>query len=162
MMDIDKLNSLLHYMKGAEPFSKTFKQLIASNKTWCPFTHGAKIDFDCYASNPAVNGLLRWVEKFLICTKFLDANRYSIDHMMDILMKLKNPQSIVHYAEFKSLIKDLEGHINFIEKDITGKLDRLTCAECERLDEAIVCFQNYCFVASIIMAVSAVESRIND
>lgn len=85
-MDIDKLNSLLHYMKGAEPFSKTFQQLTMNTKKWCPFTHGDKIDNDCYVSNPAVNGL----------------------------------------------------------------------------DEAIVCFQNYCFIATIIMAVSAVESRINE
>lgn len=162
MMDIDKLNSLLHYMKGAEPFLKTFKRLTTSSEAWCPFTHGDKIDYDCYDSNPAVNGLLRWLEKFVVCCKFLDANRYSIDHMAELLTKLNNPKTIVYYAEFKSLTKELEGHIHFIEKDIADKLKRFTCVECERLDEAIVCFQNYCFVASIIMAVSAVENRINE
>jgi hypothetical protein len=52
--------------------------------------------------------------------------------------------------------------ISFLEKDILKKLSRISCKECARLDEALVCFQNYCFYASIVMAVSAVESRIHE
>lgn len=162
MNDIDKLNELLHYLKGVEPFSKIYKDLIKDNKNWCPFTHGEKINLDCYKSNPAVNALLEWVEKYIICCKFLDTNRYSIDEMTDMLTKLENPEIIGYYEDFKSLIMKFKVIIEFLEDDVSNKLERFTCLECKRLDEAIVCFQNYCFYACIIMAVSAVESRIHD
>lgn len=162
MADIDKLNTLLHFMKGVEPFSKIFRDLIRRNKNWCPFTHGKEINYDCYKANPTVNSLLEWVEKYIICCKFLDANRYSVDEMANILTKLKSPETIIYYEVFQSLIKRLKEAINFLENDISNKLERFTCLECMRLDEAIVCFQNYCFYACIIMAVSAVENRIHE
>ena len=39
MGDEDKLNTLLHYMKGAERFSAIFQDLTRASKAWCPFTH---------------------------------------------------------------------------------------------------------------------------
>jgi hypothetical protein len=50
--------------------------------------------------------------------------------------------------------------IKFIEPTIVKKLERVACTECVRLDEAAVCFSNYCFTASVAMAVSAVEYRL--
>ena len=162
MDDIDKLNALLHYMKGVEPFSKIFKDLIKDTKNWCPFTHGEEINYDCYKANPAVNALLEWIKKYIICCKFLDTNRYSIDEMTDILTKLENPKTIIYYEDFQSLVKRLKEIINFLEDDVSNKLERFACSECMRLDEAIVCFQNYAFYACVIMAVSAVETRIHE
>jgi len=78
------------------------------------------------------------------------------------MTKLKSPESLVYYEEFQSVTKRLIVLINFLEKDISNKLSRISCNECQRLDEALVCFQNYCFYASIVMAVSAVESRIHE
>ena len=37
----------------------------------------------------------------------------------------------------------------------------LTCEECDRLDEALNSFENYCYYSSVIMAVSAVEARLH-
>lgn len=45
---------------------------------------------------------------------------------------------------------------------IEATLSRFTCLECQRLDEAIECLRNYCFHASVVMAVSAVEARITE
>lgn len=113
MEDIDKLNMLLHYMKGFEPFTKTYKNLIRNNKEWCPFMHGEKINYDCYRANPSVNSLLSWIEKYIICCKFLDVNRYSVDEMTGILERLRNPEAMVHYEEFQSSIGSLQGNITF-------------------------------------------------
>lgn len=162
MEDRDKLNALLHYMKGFEPFSVIFKNLLRDSKNWCPFTHGEKINLDCYKSNPAVMALLTWTDKYIFCCKFLDADRYTIDEMNVIITRLNSPATLVYYEEFKSLTSRLKELIDFLEKDISNKLGRISCAECARLDEALVCFQNYCFYASIVMAVSAVESRIHE
>jgi len=162
MEDRDKLNTLLHFMKGCEPFSVIFKNALRDSKSWCPFTHGDKINSDCYKSNPAVIAFLAWCEKYIFCCKFLDADRYTIDEMNGIMTKLRSPESLVYYEEFQSLTKRLRELINFLEKDISNKLSRISCKECARLDEALVCFQNYCFYASIVMAVSAVESRIHE
>lgn len=160
MEDLDKLNELLHFMKGVEPFSKTFAELTKSSKQWCPFQHDDGFNSDCYKSNPVVQAMIDWIEKYLICCKYLDANKYSLDSMTDTLERLKMPERISGYDDFKLLIYNLKGQIKFVEPDICDKLSRLECTECMRLDEALVCFQNYCFYSTIVMAVSAVEYRI--
>jgi hypothetical protein len=136
--------------------------LTRDNKNWCPFTHGKKINYNCYKLNPAVNALLEWIEKYIICCKFLDTNRYAIDEIAEILIDLKNPEKLIYYEEFRPLIQRLNHLILFLEDDVSIKLERFTCQECHRLDEALVCFENYSYYASIVMAVSAVENRIHE
>jgi len=160
MHDLDKLNELLHFMAGAEPFSKTFAELTKSSKQWCPFQHDDGFNLDCYNNNPSVQATVFWTEKYLICCKYLDINKYHLDSMTDILERLKMPERTSGYDDFKLLINNLKGLIQFVEPDICGKLSRLECTECERLDEALVCFQDYCFYSAVVMAVSAVEYRI--
>lgn len=160
MEDLDKLNELLHFMKGAEPFSKTFAELTKSSKQWCPFQHDDGVNSDCYKNNPSVQAMINWTEKYLICCKYLDINRYSLDFMIDTLEKLKIPEKISGYDDFHSLINGLKTQIKFVEPSICDKLSLLECTECIRLDESLVCFQNYCFYSAVVMAVSAVEYRI--
>jgi len=160
MEDLDKLNELLHYIKGVEPFSKIFAELTKYRKQWCPFQHDDGFNLDCYNTNPSVQAVIDWTEKYLICCKYLDINKYSLDSMTDTLQKLKIPEKMSGYDDFQLLIDDLKGQIKFAEQDICDKLSRLECTECIRLDETLVCFQNYCFYAAIVMAVSAVEYRI--
>ncbi len=158
--DLDKLNELLHYMAGVEPFSMIFNELTKSSKQWCPFQHDDGFNLDCYNANPSVQSLINWTEKYLVCCKYLDINKYSLDSMTDDLESLKTPERISSYDDFKLFIDNLKGRINFVEPDVSSKLSRLECTECERLDEALVCFQNYCFYSAVVMAVSAVEYRI--
>lgn len=160
MDDKDKLNELLHYMAGAEPFKKTFALLIRNRKKWCPFLHGNGVDLNCYHANPSVQSLLDWIEKYLICCKYLAINKYSVDAMSDTLIKLRTPEAMHHYDDFQKLLDQLAVHIEFVESELHDKLSRLECQECTRLDEALVCFQNYCFYSAVVMAVSAVEYRI--
>lgn len=160
MRDIDKINELLHFMKGSEPFSKTLAELIETREEWCPFLHDEGVNLHCYNANPSVTALLYWIDKYVICCKYLDANKYTVDAMADVLTRLRIPERMTEYDDFDSLIQELEIHIHFVEPDVTEKLNRFTCQECQRLDEALVCFQNYCFYSSIVMAVSAVECRI--
>lgn len=160
MEDLDKLNELLHFMKGAECFSKTFTELTKLSKQWCPFQHDDGFNLDCYNNNPSVQATIDWTEKYLICCKYLDINKYSLDSMTDTLKMLKIPEKINGHDDFKSLLNHLKGQIKFVEPDVFDKLSRLECTECKRLDEALVCFQNYCFYSAVVMAVSAVEYRI--
>ncbi len=160
MEDIDKLNELLHFMKGAEPFSVTFTELTKSSEQWCPFQHGDGFNLDCYKTHSQVQAIINWTEKYLICCKYLDINKYSLDSMTDTLEKLRIPEEIREHADFQLFIDDLKLLIKFVEPDICDKLSRLECTECERLDEALVCFQNYCFYSAVVMSVSAVEYRI--
>lgn len=160
MNDIDKINELLHFMKGAEPFSKTFAELIETREEWCPFQHEDGVNYDCYKANPCVTALLNWTGKYIICCKYLDANKYTVDNMGKVLTRLRIPETMTSYEDFDKLILELNEHIAYIEPDVSKKLSRLICRECHRLDEALVCCQNYCFYSSIVMAVSAVECRI--
>ena len=158
-VEMDKINEMLHYFR-AEPFSKTLQELTSHCKTWCPFSHGKRIKNDCYKAHPGLKNVLAWINKFIVCSKFLDCNRYTVDSMSVIYSKLCNPELIADYGEFSLLLNRLKGEIRFIEKDIITKNRRLTCIECQRLDESLVCFENYSYYAAVVMAVSAVENRI--
>jgi hypothetical protein len=161
-MDEDKINELVHYMKGVEPFSEIFSYFTKNYKKWCAFRHGKKINYTCYRTNAGLNCFLKWLEKYVICCNFLDVDRYTVNEMSDILTKLKNPEIIVYCKDFKSRLDRSKVCIDFIEKDIKRKLENFTCQECQRLDEAIVCFLNHCFYSCVTMAVSAVETRIHE
>lgn len=104
--------------------------------------------------------MLNWGRTYVRAVKFIDSNRYSIDRMVVILNQLGNPERIENHRQFRQLANEFGSQVNFIEADVTAKLDRISCDECERLDEAIVAFSNYCFTASVAMAVSAVENRL--
>lgn len=158
----DLLSYLLHHMKGVEPYSKTFSWLLWGHKKWCPFTHGEEIGYDCYKAVPAIKGLLKSLEEYISCCRFLDVDRRDVDDMTNILEKLKNPETVVYIDVFESLTKELREHIVSLEDEISEKLRRMSCLECMRLDEAMVCFKNFCFHASTVMAVSGVESRIHE
>lgn len=158
--DLDKLNCLIHFMKGIEPFSATLKQVLKYRKQWCPFQHDNGVDNDCYNSYEPVSLLLDWIDKYITCCKYLDINRYVLDDMTNILAKLRTPETMSSFDDFQKLIDELNRKVAFNEEGIQEKLARFTCHECERLDEALVCFENYCFYGSIVMSVSAIESRI--
>lgn len=104
--------------------------------------------------------MVLWIDRYLICCKYLDINKYHLDTMVSILENLKMPERIQGYDGFKELISNLKSLISFIEPGISDKLTRLQCIECKRLDEALVCYQNYCFYSAVVMSVSAVEYRI--
>lgn len=163
MADEDKLNTLLHYMKAIEPFSIILKDLTKGSKSWCPFTHDdCGVNPDCYAAHPAINSVLTWSHKYVLCARFLDLDRYSVNRMTETLTALSSPHQIENHRAFVSLLNDLHMSVLFVEGKLTNKLNHLSCEECVRLDEALVCFHNYCFTASVAMAVSAVEYRLVD
>jgi len=161
MGDEDKLNSLLHYMKGVEPFSAIFRESVRGSKTWCPFTHsGTDLNVDCYSANPSIQAMLEWGRKYVQVTKFADSNRYTVDDLSDVMARLASPERMKNYEDFRELLTEIKSHVAFIESSLHEKLNRLSCYECSRLDEALVAFSNYCFTASVAMAVSAVENRL--
>lgn len=161
MGDEDKLNALLHYMKGVQRFSGIFREITRGSKTWCPFTHAnTGLSVECYSANPRIQATLEWGKKYVQVAKFADANRYTVDEMSALLTRLDSPEGIQGYEDFLGLMNQFRSHITFIESELHQKLDRISCYECSRLDEAIVAFSNYCFTASIAMAVSAVENRL--
>jgi len=156
------LNRLLHYLKGVESFLEILKHLTKDIKNRCPFKHGKKIEVACYDSNPAIIALLQLMDKYIICCKVLDLDKYTTDEMDNILIKLKHPKTLFDYKMFQIKIKRFRELSAFLEANLKIKLEKLQCKECIRLDEAIVCFQNYCFYSTVIMAVSTVESRLHD
>jgi len=159
----DVLNNLLHYMKGVEPFSKIITDLVRNRKKWCPFTHDdIEINHRCYHANPSAQTLISYVNKYAKCCGYLDVHPNALADIKGICNELSIPERMSSLTDFDKIIKGLKKNVAFVEPDVSNKLSRFSCLECQRLDEAIVCFDNYCFYASIVMAVSAVEARINE
>jgi len=148
-------------MKGGKSFVDSFEDSTKDTETWCPFAHGEFIDNDCYNGNPMVEILVVYLEKYIFCNHFLASNKFLVDHVSNLFNELKNPQIVKTYQRFDELLNEIKENISRLEPDIRKKLWGLTCEECERLDEALVTYSNYCFYSSIIMAVSAVEFRMH-
>jgi len=159
------LDTFIHFMKAMGERHSSFDEMLVAttrdSKSWCPFTHGKSIDVPCYLTNPAVADLLALLEKYILCSRFLDSNRYYVDAMRSTLSKLRNPDAIGSHKRFAELLSEFRTTIHLVDPDIRKKIAKLTCDECERLDEALVSYSNYCFRASTIMAVSAVEFRLH-
>ena len=155
------LDTFIHYMKGAETFEDIFEDITKNTEEWCPFTHGEFIDEECYNSNPAIEYLVLFLEKYVLCNRFLASNKYVADDLNNKVNELKNPQLIRTYDRFDEILNNIKNSISFLEQDIRKKLAGLTCEECCRLDEALVTHSNYCLYSSVIMAVSAVEFRLH-
>lgn len=157
----DKLQSLLHYMKDTEPFSKVLRDLIRTRKDWCPFTHNdVGVDKHCYDTNPAVQAVIAYIDKYALCCRYLDGHPLVVADIEQACHDLIIPERMSSLEDFDEILKRVKKNVSFLENDISAKLDRFTCLECTRLDEAIECFTNYCFYSSVVMAVSAVEARI--
>lgn len=157
----DILRSLLHYMKGVEPFSKLLSDRVRQRKQWCPFTHeGEGLNYDCYRGHPAIHNTRNYVQKYATCCRYLDCNPFTVANIEQACHELAAPESMHSFDDFDSVISRIRSSVAFIESDATRKLRRFTCIECERLDEAIECLNNYCFYGSVVMAVSALEARI--
>ncbi len=159
--DIDKINEILHFAKAIGSFKKFFRNYIIKNwENWRPFAGKTKINPDVYLADINVETMLDWIAKYILMCRFIDISRYPVDELSHLYEQLKNQKSVTTLNTFSEILYKLESHIDFIDKMVTAKINCLTCSESIRLDEALVCFQNYSYYASVIMSVSAVESRI--
>jgi hypothetical protein len=148
-------------MGGAQPFSDILRDLTRTRKQWCPFTHkDAALNIDCYRANPGVQLLVSYIRKYALCCRYLDCNPYAVRDIELACQALTVPEHLASLKGFETVIDEVKDNVQFIEADVSDKLSRLTCLECQRLDEAIECLTNYCFRASVVMAVSSVEARI--
>ena len=155
------LDTFIHYMKGIETFEEIFEDITKNTNEWCPFNHGEFIDEECYNSNPSIENLIIFLEKYILCNRFLSSNKYIVDYLINCMNELKNPQMIQTKDKFDEILNNIKEYIPSLEQGIRKKLAGLTCEECSRLDEALVTYSNYCFHSSVIMAVSAVEFRLH-
>lgn len=155
------LDTFIHYMKGGETFEEIFENITKDTNEWCPFNHGDFVDDKCYNSYQSIENLIFLLEKYILCNRFLSVNQYIVDDLKNDVNKLKNSQLMKTKDQFDEIIDDIKELTSILEDDIRKKLNRLTCEECTRLDEALVTHSNYCFYSSVIMAVSAVEFRLH-
>jgi hypothetical protein len=162
-LDVDKINEILHYTHAIDSFAGEFLELTEHHRKWKPFLSKTKLICpDTYLASPEVLNLLHWMRKYTILCRFLDVRRYYVDQLTDIVQKLHSPQEVANVVVFEHFLQNFQGLVRFSDKELKEKTKRLDCTECVRLDEALVCYENYAYHASVIMAVSAVEGRITE
>lgn len=153
-------DQLLHFMRNFT-FLDTFKKFTEKSEEWCPFNHGDETDYNCYSSFAPINELIIQLERYKLCNKFLNSNRYVLDEYEKHVNLLKVPLGINDYKMFKKILDYLEYDIESLDDHIQKQLEGITCEECIRLDESLVCYSNNCTYSSIIMAISAIEYRLH-
>jgi hypothetical protein len=127
-----------------------------------PFRKRTSFSPDAYLASHQIRNLLHWMRKYTTLIRFLDMPRYHVDEVAEIVQSLHSSQEVVSLEVFQAFIKGFQLFVGNFDKQLKDKSKRLDCAECVRLDEALVCYENYAYHASVIMAVSAVEGRITE
>jgi len=95
-----------------------------------------------------------------LCT-FLDITPNCIDHLTNFFHLLFNSPLNKDIKKFKEHLQLAINEIHLTDIEISNKLSLLSKKECLRLYEAIKCLNNDCNYAAVVMAVSAVESRLH-
>ncbi len=156
-----KHDTLLHYMKNQSFHEYFMEDLISKNETWCPFQHEDEIDSVCYQTNPMIEVLIKLLEKYQLCNRFLGSNWYYLDEYSNNINILKFQQNVFTYEDFKKCLSEISYAIESLDDDVQNKIRNLSCEECIRLDESLIDYSNNCKYSSVIMAVSAVELRLH-
>ena len=155
---------LFHYLAGCGgDFHREFNYLFTNAKSWCCFSHkNTRFDQNCYRQLGSVKYITEILEKFIQISFFVGITPHLIDSLKTNVELFKNPLHIKSYDGFRIIARDLKHSVNEIYIDIRGLMKNITCQECIRMDEAIDGFRYNLFYSSIIMAVSAVESRLHE
>ena len=123
----DKLTTLLHFMKGGEPFSATLRYLTSGKNKWCPFTHAdVGVNHDCYHANPSVQLLVTYIDKYAACCRYLDCDSYAVGRIESECRDLAIPERMSSIADFDQHLKTVKKMVAFIEPGITAKLSHFT------------------------------------
>lgn len=153
---------MMHYFKtGPTTISDDLIKCTKDSNEWCPFLHGKMTDYNCYKTHPEINSLITYLKKYALCYEFLDIDVYSLRYLNEIINCLEKPDENPTYINFKKNIRELINFIKFNNKLVYSKIILLTCEESTRLDEALNTYNINSFFSSIVMAVSAVESRLH-
>lgn len=125
------------------------------------FLKKGAIDVDAFFADYFVQELFDLFDHQILCYKFLDFSPVGLDYMRETLETIRRPRGIQNRARLRELMNMYCRFTEIADSEVKEKMRQLTCEECVRLDEAVVCFGNHAYLASIIMAVSAVETRLH-
>lgn len=163
-MTIDPLFDFFHYTKhGKEETFKILKSITKNCDEWCPFTHNPEhnTDFNCYQVNNMVQDLFLFLDNYYNLFVYLEVNPLEKEILGKIISEIKNPISNENLRMFKQNIKDLERFVQIHQKNFYETAKKFTCLESERLNESMRCFKIHAYYASVILAVTSIESRIH-
>ncbi len=93
--------------------------------------------------------------------EYLDLSHEKTNDLRATLYDLDNPTSNRTKEKFKLTFKHFILLLNRTDPQITKRLKKLNLIECLRLEEAMDCLGINCNLASVVMAVSAVEYRLH-
>jgi len=154
------INEMLHYMKlGKNTISNDIQWFLGRADKLCPFLHGNKTDLSCYVTNPEIDNLISYLNRYALCYEFFDIDIYDFKQIKELITEIERPENNETLEEFKANLLQIVDLIKRNGKKVNDKVLRLTCEESIRLDEAINTYLVNSFFSCVIMAVSAVESR---
>ena len=80
----------------------------------------------------------------------------------EIIPDLDNSTGMFLKKNFEDLTKSFHKFLKPYIMSLRESLEKFAFLEMHRIEESIVCYENECYTASVIMAVSAVEFRLNN
>lgn len=155
--------NLLCSMKyhGCNVIIKKIKDITKDSDTWCTFKHQGNEAVLCYRSFGGITALSYILEKFYLIFVYLEVSPTVSKDLKHTIDSITSPEKNSDVEAFNKHISQFLKFFKFHEDILSKKVNLLTYEESIRLDEAIDCFENYCFYSTVVMAVSAVESRLH-
>lgn len=157
------LPELMHAVKHEKNIASMVKSLTSDSKEWCPFMHNKqkKTNLDCYSETPILQHIINVLDNLCFLFDLLELEEEDTKELIEAVEKLKHPHKIKDWVDFKILLEDIERILKRISPEISKKIKKFTCLECERIWEGIRCFYFQSYYASTILIVSALESRLH-
>ncbi len=157
---------LFHFMKSTYESSKGIedfiKEILTDADKWCPFNHEQGVDISCYHLNEGVKYFNFFLDRLLKTHEMLGIDPYHLDELKKYSERLRNPETLYNYDEFKSIAESIILIVELDKPKISSFISQLTCEECIRMDEALTCYMNHSYLASTVLTVSAVEARLHN
>lgn len=164
--EIKIVHEIFHYMKASYESSNGIedyiKELVKDADKWCAFTHGEGVEVACYYLDDKVKYFNFFLDRFIKIYEMIGIDPYHLDKLRESSERLRNPETLHSYDEFKGNIDNIIFIIEHDKSKISSYISQLTCEECIRMDEAITCYMNYSYLASTVLTVSAVEARLHN
>lgn len=106
--------------------------------------------------------LSNFLKKFYSVFMYFEISNSGLDSLKIITAKLDESHRKLDVENYRAIMHDIIEFLKLFEILIFQKTNQLTCEEGIRLDEAIDCFNNCCFLSTIVLSATAVESRLYD
>jgi hypothetical protein len=164
-MEKEIKNLLYHSSSKENALLNILDRMVDGCEEWHPFNHEdneGNTDSNCYRINGYVKELNEFLRKYYSLFVYLEIDPNKLEDLKGLIESIKHPEISDSLDEFKDNVDYVREFLKDHKKEFFQKAQKFSKIEATRLNEAVQCFDVGCFLASTVLAVSTIESRLKE